>query len=554
VSTSRGLALRADEPRHRQLAGRLTDLMLGRQRGVTAEPTGAIPLEALPPLRTRLPVDRWAPVIIGLLATAAMLVNLARWPRVEDDEGTYVGQADAVFSGTLGPYTYIYDHPFLAWVQMAPLLETLKVLGFGDVSSIFAGRLVIALFGGATAALIYLLTRRIGGLPILAVLASVIWMTSGLVQDSGRAVYLDNIAVTWLLLALYLALSPRQAMRDYVAAGIAFAVAVLSKETTAVMGPAVLLAVWQSSWKRLRVMHVVVFLVTGALVGLSYPLFAALKGELFPSSDRVSLLGTALWQLGGRDGSGFLWLPGSDRQQIVTGWLGLDAWLLIVGVLAGIACLAVQWSRPVGLAVLLGLVPPLLMDGYLPPMYHLVLLPLFAVAIAFATGRLAAVVHRAWRERRTFVGFTRLAVSGGLVAVLLTSAWAEVPQRVDRMAMVWTSNGVGNYYEARQQALSTIPLGDRVLTNGEMWNDFADAGWAADEVVPYTKVDRDPELNTFEPEWIVLTPTMARDVENDPEATRVREFLDKANHVVDYGEYHIYRMSRPHLPVSRGGP
>jgi 4-amino-4-deoxy-L-arabinose transferase-like glycosyltransferase len=497
----------------------------------------------MPPLRTRRPVDIWAPILLAVLAAAAMLVNLTRWPRFEDDEGTYVGQADAILTGNITPYTYTYDHPFGAWFQMAPFYEVLKSFGLDANSSIYAGRLIMVLFGAAAAGLIYLITRRVGGQVAFSVIASLVWITSGLIHDDARGVYLDNVAIVWVLLALYLALSPHQHLWHYVGSGAAFGVAVLSKETMALFGPAILLAMWQSSWKRLRVMHISAFLASGILVGLAYPLFAVLKSEFWFSDARSSLLSELWWQFGGRDGSGWLWDSTSQRNTIVMDWVYYDRWILYVGVVAGLACLFRKQTRSIGLAVAFGLIPVFLLSGYLPSMYHLALDPFFAIAIGAVLSWLGVIAVAGWRGRKTRGGALRLVGAVAALGVLAASAVVYVlPERISRMDDAWTKNGVGAFYDFRQTALTSIPEGDVVVTNGELWNDFRSAGWDIDEVIPYTKIDRDPSLADAQPQWLVITPTMTRDTERDGAAIKYKELLANSVAVEVNGDYEIRRV------------
>ena len=471
------------------------------------------------------------------------LVNLARWPRFEDDEGTYVGQAGAIRDGLITPYTYTYDHPFGAWFQIAPLLEVFKALGLDGDSSIYAGRLVMVMFGAAASGLIYLITRRVGGQVPFAVVASLIWITSGLIHDDARAVYLDNIAIVWVLLALYLSLTPHQHLWHYVGGGAAFGVAVLSKETMVIFGPAILLAMWQSSWARLRVMHLSAFLASGILVGIMYPLFSMLKTEFWFSDQRSSLLSTLWWQFGGRDGSGWLWDANSQRNQIVTDWIYYDRWILYIGAVAGVACLFRRSTRPIGVAVALGLVPVLLLSGYLPSMYHLALDPFFAIAIGAVLSWIGVVAVNGWRTRRTVKGALRLGVSLLVLAALAVSAYVYViPERISRVDDAWTGNGTQMFYDFRETALTTIPTGDVVVTNGELWNDFHDAGWGIDQVIPYTKVDRDPSLYDVEPKWLVITPTMTRDALLDGAAVRYQALYDNSVAVEVAGDYEIRKV------------
>ena len=168
----------------------------------------------------------------------------------------------------------------------------------------------------ASAVLLYLLARRMKIRVPFAALTTVLFILSPLSLVLGRQVYLDNIGVPWLLLAFYLALSSREALWHHVGAGICFAVAVLSKETLAVFGPALLLAlVYRPRWSN-RSFSVVGFLGAGGLLLAFYPLSALLKNELVAGPDHVSLQDALSYQLLKRSGSGTIFEAGSSRSQL----------------------------------------------------------------------------------------------------------------------------------------------------------------------------------------------------------------------------------------------
>lgn len=500
-----------------------------------------VPLADLPPLRTRRPADIVAPVILGAITLVAFLINLTNWPRIEDDEGTYVGQAGAILNGTLTPYTYTYDHPPAGWIQLAPFQWITGLLGLDDTSAIYAGRITVALFAIATVVFMYLLARRFITSPLVASIAPLIWITSGMVHDDARAVYLDNFTIPWLLAAFWFATTPRRNLWAYFGAGATFGVAVLSKETMLVFAPVLLYTVWKNTWPQLKLMHLTVFLATTILTVIQYPLFAALKTEFLPRDDRASLAGTFWWQLGGRDGSGWLWDTSSDRYQIVSDWWYYDKWIIIFGTIAAVVCLVMPRTRILGLIVASWAVPVVLMQGYLPSMYHLAVLPFFAISIA----AVIAVAVRRIRTRPTTTSgaAANVAVVAALALVAGFTVWQVVPNRADRMAEAWTSDGSPMYTEARAWALENIPVHSPVITNGELWNDFLNAGWTNDEVVPFTKVDRDPSFAGFDPQWIVMTPTLARDAGLDPTAEKFNGFLDDATVAAEFGDYKIMKVN-----------
>ncbi|PRC59719.1 glycosyl transferase, partial [Mycobacterium sp. ITM-2017-0098] len=79
--------------------------------------------------------------------------------------------------------------------------------GFGD-NAVVAGRYLMVVAATVGAFLLWVLSRRIGFSRWAAAAAVFIWAVSPLAISLGRAVYLDNLAVVWLLAGLVLVCSP----------------------------------------------------------------------------------------------------------------------------------------------------------------------------------------------------------------------------------------------------------------------------------------------------------------------------------------------------------
>src|SRR5439155_12402358 len=69
--------------------------------------------------------------------------------------------------------------------------------------------------------------------------AVVIYAVSPLAVSLSRTVYLDNLAIAWLLAALVLICSPRHRLSAMLGAAICFGVTVLTKETMLLFVPMV---------------------------------------------------------------------------------------------------------------------------------------------------------------------------------------------------------------------------------------------------------------------------------------------------------------------------
>ena len=113
-------------------------------------------------------------------------------------------------------------------------------------------RHVMVLYSAATSLLIFLLGRNLGLRFPTAVAGMLVWGLCPLVVLAARQVMLDNMANAWLLAALVCATSRRQYLSHHLLAGLCFACAILTKETTVVLAPAMLFALWTHAYRATR--------------------------------------------------------------------------------------------------------------------------------------------------------------------------------------------------------------------------------------------------------------------------------------------------------------
>lgn len=307
--------------------------------------------------------------------------NLQGWPgRVNDDEGTYVAEAWAILvPHHLSHYTYWYDHPPLGWALIAGWAWLTR--GFARYpSAVMLGREVMWLSFMVSCVLLYGLARRLRMRPAAAAGVVLVYGLSPLAIYFHRMVFLDNLSTMWMLAALFIVASPRRSLAAALWGGVCTAIAVLTKETVALLVPAVVWVLCQHTGRKTRPWHLAVFGAACLFLVLGYPLFALLRGELFPGPGHVSLLWALYWQFFERSGSGSLLDPHSGTFSLAQFWLGLDPWLL-----AGVALVPVapfvRRLRP--LAFALGLqVLILLKGGYVPYAYITAMLPFAALLIA----------------------------------------------------------------------------------------------------------------------------------------------------------------------------
>ncbi|MFE7838712.1 ArnT family glycosyltransferase [Streptomyces sp. NPDC057474] len=515
----------------------------------TAAPrVGSTSRTMVPVAPKRLRDSRSDLVLCGLLLVAIMIVqgwNIADYPTLSDDEGTYLAQAWAVQEGRgLAHYTYWYDHPPLGWMQLAALTWIPAQLA-PESMTVGSMRVVMLVISAVSAVLLYVLGRRLSLPRWAAGLGMALFGLSPLSVVLQREIFLDNIAVMWTLLAFCLAASPSRHLWHHFGAGLAAAAAVLTKETMLLVLPAVLLTMWRHSHRDTRK-----FAITGAvtactLIGVSYPLFALLKGELLPGAGHVSLWDGIVYQMS-RPGSGFILTEGTGSYGVLQSWLYYDR-VLPLGGLAGALLLLVTWRWSVTARALAGpalavaiLAGMALRPGYLPAMYVLQALPFLALVLAGGTASVAHGVLRRWRdatEKRALTWARRT------VAVALAAAAAVyvVPRWYDGNHTAMTFNANAPYQEAAKWLGSEVddPAGTRVLVDDALWLDLVHEGYKPGlGVIWFYKADLDPAVTKTMPrgwrdlDYVVASPTVRRDAVDLP---NVKGAMENSTPVATFG-------------------
>ncbi|WP_411056492.1 ArnT family glycosyltransferase [Streptomyces sp. E11-3] len=489
-------------------------------------------------------------LLCAVLLAAILVVqgwNIAAYPTLSDDEGTYLAQAWAVQQGEgLAHYTYWYDHPPLGWIQLA-LLTYIPAKLSPDLMTVGHMRVAMLLVSAASAVLLYVLARRLWLPRWAAGLAMVLFGLSPLAVVLQREIFLDNIAVMWMLLAFCLAASPNRHLWHHIAAGIVAAVSVLTKETMLIVLPALLVTMWRHSHHDTRKFAVTGAVTSCALIGLGYPLYALLKGELFAGEGHVSLWDGITYQMT-RPGSGFILDAGSGSHGVLEAWLYYDR-ILPLGGLAGalLLLLVLRWSvtaralaGPALTVAVLALVA-MRPSGYLPAMYIIQALPFLALVLA---GAAASVVHGILRrlrgpdERRVFTGL-RWALALALAGLALSYA---APRWYDGNRTAMTVDANGPYRAAAAWMASEVPnpADTRVLVDDSLWLDLVHAGYEpGGGAIWFYKADLDPAVTKTLPrgwrdvDYVVSSPTVRRD---SPQLATVSAALKHSTPVAVFGE------------------
>ncbi|MGW6644529.1 glycosyltransferase [Streptomyces sp. A244] len=492
---------------------------------------------------SRLRSSRSDLLLCGLLLTAILVVqgwNIADYPALSDDEGTYLAQAWSVQQGNgLAHYTYWYDHPPLGWIQIA-VLTWIPALISPESMTVGTMRAAMLVISGISAVLVYVLGRRLALPRWAAALGMVFFGLSPLSVVLQREIFLDNLAVMWTLLAFTLAASPSRHLWHHFGAGIAAATAVLTKETMLVVLPALFLTMWRHSHRDTRKFAITGAVTACALIGFSYPLFALLKGELLPGAGHVSLWDGVKYQMT-RPGSGFILDQGSGSWGVLQSWLYYDK-VLPLGGLAGALLLLLTWRWSVtaralagpALAVAIFAALALRPNGYLPAMYVIQALPFLALVLAGGTASVAHAVLSRWRSEaeKRYVSVSRYA----LAAVLALAAGAYVVPRWYDGAHTAVTTDANAPYKAASKWLATEvedPERTRVLVDDALWLDLVHQGYRPGlGVIWFYKADLDPAVTKTMPrgwkdlDYVVASPTVRRDAADLPNVKAAMEHSD----------------------------
>jgi hypothetical protein len=456
---------------------------------------------------------------IGLLGTvlaAATVVHMRSMyvtPARFDDEGTYVAQAWAIEHGKgLAHYTYWYDHPPLGWIQLA--IVDWFVRPFANApNAIGDARVGMLLFKWALCIALYVLARRLGMRRVVAAGAVALLALSPLGVVHQRMVFLDNIEAFWIIAAFAVAARRRLSIAGACASGVLFAVGVLSKETGALIFPALAVLVWQRLDPQIRRFGAVLFPLTVGLVVATYPLLAILRNELIPGDGHVSLWEGIEFQLWGRDPNGPLWDATSAAHGHAVNWLALDPFLLAAGAFTVLPALFVPRLRAVAIALAIQLLTPL-RGGYLPGPYVIMILPFAALVVA---GLVETVFDRVTRlepafGRRVFregrpSRFRGLDLSwprrvAAVVLILGATAGAVAVGRD------WSTEYEDRLFDPKDMGMTqaqewieeNVPRDATLVVDDSIWVDLVDAGFQRERVIWFWKVDLDPAIE-FEDGW-----------------------------------------------------
>ena len=466
------------------------------------------------------PLFKWETLLIIavlLIAGLAHGINMFHYPYYYDDEGTYMAQAWAVINeGKLAPYTYIYDHAPVGWLQIA--LWTILTGGFhvfGMVDN--SGRAFMLLIQICSTFLLYRITRTISRSVIIAVVVSLLFALSPYGLYYHRRVLLDNICTVWMLLSISLILSKRLTLSKVWLSAAALATSILSKEVSVFLIPAMVYLVYYRTNKVHRRLATIGWITLLFILVSFYPLMAILKNELFPSgtllggnAPHVSLIGTLLYQASRGKDSGLLNGHSAFWQMFVS-WMRDDPTLVVGGSIAAvISAIVIKWHRLVGIMGIMALSLWFFLGrgGEIIGFYLVPLLPLLALNVGlflWLISKSLAALSAKVSVNRNILGRSVQSVLIVLCLVGMLAGYTSPNPRLqaDPLAF-WNSSPTTGEQEAVTWVKEHISANSRILIDDFMWTDLHDTGNFLHNyqfAYYYWKVYADPANGVFHNNW-----------------------------------------------------
>jgi dolichyl-phosphate-mannose-protein mannosyltransferase len=442
----------------------------------------------------------WTPDVDRLLLLLSVVTgmithgfNLFSYPLYVTDEGIYIQQAWSVLrQDRLSPYTYFYDHAPAGWLVIAGWVALLpgQFQTFGN--AINTGRMLMLILHVFNTFLLFSITRHLSGSRAAAVIAAFFFNVSPLAVFYQRQVLLDNLMVSWLLLTVFFLTRGRDwrygdlRIVGAIFSGIAFGIAVLTKENAVFFGPAIVYILLKRLHGRMNYRFGIGFWSFSAVSSISiYFLYATLKNELLPSgfsfdlnnppADHVSLLYSIWWQL--HRGEGTILDTSSPVWRFSLGaWLPKDTFILVAGALTaflnlGIGMLSGGRKREgtIIASLALGYGVYLARGSEMLEFYIVPLIPFLAMNIGLFAGWMIGFLPRLTRVVPV------LAIIGAFV---LNPFWGDILV-IDQFGHVVPHDlyKLGQTFMQAQQLQwirQNVPPDAKLIIDDDMWADLHD--------------------------------------------------------------------------------
>ncbi|MEJ3405261.1 hypothetical protein WDJ51_10990 [Rathayibacter sp. YIM 133350] len=448
--------------------------------------------------------------LVSVLAVAALLQagNIAGVPQRSAGEGGNVAQAWLVLRPDLGAVPVPSGSSPLAALQLAGYAGLTGAFDRYDLA-VLAAREAMTVFALASVLLVWLLSRRLGGSVPAATAACLLFAVSPLAVQLHRSVFVDNLAVPWLLGAFVLATVRRSQLVAFAASASAYSVAVLSEGRCLLALPFLAWVMWRGADPRTRVYTLpVAGGIATLLIGATSAAFASAGDASAGRAGSTTPLDAALAPF--VNGSGWPFSASSASVAVFSTWWHLGAVLLVCGACAAVLALFLRRLRPIAALVIL-LAVFLLLPQTLAAQYLIVALPFVAIVIAGvveeATRRIRSrrrKLYPRWTER--FLG--AVAIVGAVVALGVAA-----PSTVTQLGGLLSADADRPIRDAQQWVRTNLPHGARLIVDDAVWVDLVRDGFGQGRLARYSG-PTDAGADTQRPiawrryDYVVATDTM----------------------------------------------
>ncbi|WP_419818019.1 hypothetical protein [Glaciibacter flavus] len=415
------------------------------------------------------------------------VVNLAGSPARIAEEGTNTAQAWSVLKlGELVRDANWFDHPPLGWLQISGYAGLTGAFDRYDLA-VLAAREAMVVFALVSVLLVWVLARRLRLTRPAAAGAALLFALSPLALQLHRTVYLDNVAVPWLLVAFVLATLRRYQLVAFAGSAVAFSVAMLSGETALLALPFLAWVMWRSSDSETRRYTLPIASAIVVVSGLAYVLYGSSNGGLTQAPGRGGLLGSLIFPFAAPLANASLADPGATTAGTLSTWWQLDPVLLVSGVVAAIAALFLPRLRPIAAFVVFSALLVLMPGAATPASYAIVLLPFIALLIAGVIEEAVMLVRS--RERSYWLRMADRGIGGVILAGAVAAIVIAAPASVSQVRGLLAGDADRPARQAEQWLTDNVPSNARVIVDDSSWVDLVAAGFSPDRVDGYDPTD-----------------------------------------------------------------
>ena len=442
--------------------------------------------------------------------------NMLHYPYYESDEGTYISQAwSLIEQGELAPYTYWYDHPPAGWIFMASWIKLIGGDFFRFGTSIDTCRVLMLLVHLISTGLIFYIVHRVTKNVFAALFAGVLFSVSPLMIYFQRRVLLDNIMIMWILVSTALLFVRQIKLRYYIASGVFFAIALLTKVTAVMFGPPLLLYVLFSKNDIPLIFRSTLWLASSMMMASVYLLYAFLRNELLPGEGHVSFVSTFIFQMSRTGESVSFWNSASDFAVAVGDWINKDEIGILIGAsLMGLAVVNALWSRKLRFFVIAFLFYFLFLirGGIVINFYVLPLVPFFAMSVSVLFYEIASIMSKREGIRTMIIAVPFFIMVGYYGFYGPTKHFVRDETTQQKEAIVWIKENLPENTAIAIDAYALVDIRDPHSVNEKT---FPNADW-------FYKINRDPMIRDekYGADWknfdyIALTHEMLKQVKED---------------------------------------